>query len=67
MVICPQEKSRPPIYLVLYGFLNLNDTQSSSDYKVDRAHELFPPRDPVGPARGGKGAGDLKASLPKAT
>jgi hypothetical protein len=48
LVVCPQEKPRPPIYLVLYGFLDRSPTGSRDDYVVKS--ELFPPAntDPVG-------------------
>jgi hypothetical protein len=43
LVVCPQEKPRPPIYLVLYGFLDQTETGSSDDYVVKKPSELFPP------------------------
>lgn len=44
LLVCPQEKPRPPIYLVLYGFLDLTETGSSGDnYVVKNPRELFPP------------------------
>jgi hypothetical protein len=44
LVICPQENPRPPIYLVLYGFLELMETGYSRDnYQVKNPRELFPP------------------------
>jgi hypothetical protein len=50
LVVCPQEKARPPIYLVLYGFLDRTETESSGDeYSVKNPSELFPPATP-GPA-----------------
>jgi len=50
LVVCPSEKSQPPIYLVLYGFLDRTETGSSFDeYSIKNPSELFPPADP-GPA-----------------
>lgn len=47
LVVCPQEKPRPPIYLVLYGFLDRTETGSSGDnYVVRHPSELFPPPPP---------------------
>lgn len=41
LVVCPQEQPRPPIYLVLYGFLN--SSEPNGGYRIEEASELFPP------------------------
>lgn len=47
LVVCPQEKPKPPIYLVLYGFEGEEETESSSNaYAVKKPSELFPPTPP---------------------
>jgi hypothetical protein len=47
LLVCPQEKPRPPIYLVLYGFLSQTETKSGPNYYlVRKPDELFPPPNP---------------------
>lgn len=48
LIVCPQEQPRAPIYLVLYGYINLSE--SNGGYRVDKASELFPPVVNSGPA-----------------
>ncbi|HKP03346.1 MAG TPA: hypothetical protein VJU77_08265 [Chthoniobacterales bacterium] len=51
LLVCPQEKPRPPIYLVLSCFEDGTKTESSNDsYAVKNPRELFPP---VPPSPGG--------------
>ena len=42
VVVCPQEKGAPPIYIVLCGFLGRSDTALREGYTVEKPNELFP-------------------------
>ena len=41
IVVCPQGKSAPPIYVVLCGFLEKSGFMSADDYEIERQDELF--------------------------
>jgi DNA-binding transcriptional ArsR family regulator len=59
LLVCPQGKPQPPIYLVLYGFEGGPETESSSDaYVIKKPSELFPPT-PPGPG----GAAEMEPAI----
>ncbi|MFA6035245.1 MAG: hypothetical protein WC889_20280, partial [Myxococcota bacterium] len=43
VVVCPQGDGKPPLYAVLYGFLEKNGYVSDEDYELPNPSELFPP------------------------
>src|SRR5688500_1958389 len=42
VVVCPQQKGEPPIYIVLCGFLGRSSTDPSEGYVVEKPDDLFP-------------------------
>ena len=42
VVVCPQDGGAPPMYVVLYGFLERY--RFEADYDIPNPKELFPPR-----------------------
>ena len=43
VVLCPQGNEKPPIYVVLYGFLSKETFSAQEDYEIPNQSELFPP------------------------
>ena len=43
VVVCPQEGGKPPIYVVLYGFLSRDSVSLDDGYQITDPSQLFPP------------------------